>query len=52
VPGATHLFEEPGALEGVADLAGRWFTAHLGARPLLSGRRPARAAPWSSSSGP
>jgi putative phosphoribosyl transferase len=25
VPGATHLFEEPGALEAVADLAGRWF---------------------------
>jgi putative phosphoribosyl transferase len=31
VPGATHLFEEPGALERVADLAGRWFTTHLGA---------------------
>ncbi|MDA0637960.1 phosphoribosyltransferase, partial [Nonomuraea sp. MCN248] len=29
VPGATHLFEEPGALEQVADLAARWFTAHL-----------------------
>src|SRR5690606_15108802 len=29
VPGATHLFEEPGALEQVADLAGDWFTAHL-----------------------
>jgi putative phosphoribosyl transferase len=28
VPGATHLFEEPGALERVADLACRWFTAH------------------------
>src|SRR5437868_2807550 len=25
VPGATHLFEEPGALEAVADLAARWF---------------------------
>jgi dienelactone hydrolase len=25
VPGATHLFEEPGALERVADLAGGWF---------------------------
>jgi predicted phosphoribosyltransferase/dienelactone hydrolase len=25
VPGATHLFEEPGALEGVAELAGSWF---------------------------
>jgi pimeloyl-ACP methyl ester carboxylesterase len=29
VPGATHLFEEPGALEQVATLAGDWFTSHL-----------------------
>ena len=29
VPGATHLFEEPGALERVAELAGDWFTRHL-----------------------
>jgi putative phosphoribosyl transferase len=29
VPGATHLFEEPGALEAVADLAARWFADHL-----------------------
>jgi putative phosphoribosyl transferase len=29
VAGATHLFEEPGALEQVADLAARWFTRHL-----------------------
>ncbi|MEU0134746.1 phosphoribosyltransferase family protein [Streptomyces sp. NPDC006296] len=29
VPGATHLFEEPGALDRVADLARDWFTAHL-----------------------
>jgi putative phosphoribosyl transferase len=29
VPGATHLFEEPGALEQVTALAGRWFTHHL-----------------------
>jgi dienelactone hydrolase len=29
VPGATHLFEEPGALERVADLASRWFIDHL-----------------------
>jgi hypothetical protein len=29
VPGATHLFEEPGALEKVAELAAAWFTAHL-----------------------
>jgi predicted phosphoribosyltransferase/alpha-beta hydrolase superfamily lysophospholipase len=31
VPGATHLFEEPGTLERVADLARDWFLAHLGA---------------------
>jgi dienelactone hydrolase len=29
VPGATHLFEEPGALEEVAELARRWFERHL-----------------------
>jgi len=29
VPGATHLFEEPGALDAVADLAARWFASHL-----------------------
>jgi len=29
VPGATHLFEEPGALETVAHLAGEWFASHL-----------------------
>jgi putative phosphoribosyl transferase len=31
VPGATHLFEEPGALEAVAGLARDWFVRHLGA---------------------
>lgn len=29
VPEATHLFEEPGALEEVARLAGEWFRRHL-----------------------
>jgi putative phosphoribosyl transferase len=29
VPGATHLFEEPGALEEVARLAAEWFRRHL-----------------------
>ncbi|MCA1979794.1 MAG: alpha/beta hydrolase, partial [Thiobacillus sp.] len=29
VPGATHLFEEPGALEAVADKAAAWFARHL-----------------------
>jgi putative phosphoribosyl transferase len=35
VPGATHLFEEPGALEQVAGLAADWFSRHAG-RPLYS----------------
>ena len=29
VPGATHLFEEPGTMEEVARLAGEWFEKHL-----------------------
>ncbi len=29
IPGATHLFEEPGALEEVARLAADWFARHL-----------------------
>lgn len=29
VPGATHLFEEPGTLEQVAEHAGRWFQRYL-----------------------
>jgi pimeloyl-ACP methyl ester carboxylesterase len=29
VPGATHLFEEAGALEQVAELSAAWFTTHL-----------------------
>jgi dienelactone hydrolase len=29
VPGATHLFEEPGTLERVAELARNWFASHL-----------------------
>jgi putative phosphoribosyl transferase len=34
VPGASHLFEEPGALELVARLARDWFLAHL--TPMLA----------------
>jgi putative phosphoribosyl transferase len=34
VPGATHLFEEPGTLEAVVELARRWFLDHLAARAL------------------
>ncbi len=29
VPGATHLFEEPGTLEAAASSASRWFTDHM-----------------------
>jgi len=29
IPGATHLFEEPGALEKVAKLASDWFIKHI-----------------------
>jgi putative phosphoribosyl transferase len=37
VPGATHLFEEPGALEQVAQLAAAWFTRHLALAPTGRG---------------
>ena len=33
VPGATHLFEEPGALEEVSRLASDWFLQHLAGAP-------------------
>jgi putative phosphoribosyl transferase len=33
VPGATHLFEEPGALEQVARRAAEWFAARLASAP-------------------
>jgi dienelactone hydrolase len=33
VPGATHLFEEPGALDVVATLAARWLVQHLVSAP-------------------
>lgn len=36
VPGATHLFEEPGALELVARLAGDWFTRYLGSDSMTA----------------
>ena len=40
VPGATHLFEEPGALERVAQLARDWFLQHLpAAHPSTSRSR-------------
>lgn len=42
VPGATHLFEEPGTLEQVATLALRWFERHL--IPAPTNRSPAAEA--------
>jgi putative phosphoribosyl transferase len=42
VPGAGHLFEEPGALERVADLAAAWIADHVSAR---SGRLTRSGAP-------
>jgi pimeloyl-ACP methyl ester carboxylesterase len=36
VPGATHLFAEPGALEVVADAAGQWFTEHMSRDPSVT----------------
>jgi dienelactone hydrolase len=43
VPGATHLFEEPGKLEEVARLARKWFQQHLGGAGRGAGK--ATAAP-------
>jgi putative phosphoribosyl transferase len=39
VPGATHLFEEPGTLQTAARLARDWFTSHLAAAPQPAGPR-------------
>ncbi|MFN8644934.1 MAG: dienelactone hydrolase family protein [Candidatus Binatia bacterium] len=39
VPGATHLFEEHGALDQVAALAAGWFNRHLAAAPAPGGAR-------------
>ena len=44
VPGASHLFEEPGALDEVAGLARWWFLRHL-TRPMQSDVNMARDAP-------
>jgi dienelactone hydrolase len=43
VPGATHLFEEPGTLDVVARIASGWFQEHLGSR-LTTGRPEGRDA--------
>jgi pimeloyl-ACP methyl ester carboxylesterase len=36
VPGASHLFEEPGTLDVVVQHATRWFQAHLGAQAKVT----------------
>ena len=36
VPGASHLFEEPGTLEKVAKLASDWFVSRLGGKAIAS----------------
>jgi dienelactone hydrolase len=42
IPGATHLFEEPGTLEQVAHRARDWFIEHLTPLPEHHGQRPGR----------
>jgi len=37
VPGATHLFQEPGALEQVARLSTHWFNSHLSLKKKTKG---------------
>jgi dienelactone hydrolase len=39
IPGATHLFQEPGALERVAELAGSWFERYASRRGEIAARR-------------
>ena len=41
VPGATHLFEEAGALDAVIELAAAWFESHL----VAKNRRATKADP-------
>jgi len=38
VPGATHLFEEPGTLDAAARLARDWFVSHLPHSPAVTGQ--------------
>jgi putative phosphoribosyl transferase len=40
VPGATHLFEEPGTLDRVMQLATDWFAHYLGSTNLQDGVAP------------
>jgi dienelactone hydrolase len=45
VPGATHLFEEPGALEEVARLTGRWLRDHLAPDEATASPQPLETTP-------
>ncbi|WP_345890878.1 erythromycin esterase family protein [Devosia oryzisoli] len=50
IPGATHVFEEPGALEQVTELASAWFQHYVGApdiKPVVGVPSPAPAKPSS-----
>jgi len=40
VPGASHLFEEPGTLQEAAQLTARWLAEHLGDRRARPTDRP------------
>lgn len=43
VPGASHLFPEPGAMDAVIELAARWFSTHLAPRTDKPTDRPTHA---------
>jgi putative phosphoribosyl transferase len=43
VEGAGHLFEEPGTLEEVAELAARWFVRHMHSRRRVQARVPRKS---------
>lgn len=45
VPGATHLFEEPGTLDLAADAARTWFLQHLARHPASESPRSSGEAP-------
>lgn len=51
IPGATHLFEEPGALEEVARAAGKWFSHYLAPTPEPPVHRDTHSL-WSHKGGP
>ena len=53
VPGATHVFDEPGTLESVTEMAGAWFQHHLvpPMHPGVAQRAPAGISPGGISPG-